>query len=76
MGTQMNIFMLWLILVALTALAGLTANLLWPDKDSETLIVACFLAPVTTLITTLIAPAVIARAFYLRTLHTLGYPQK
>ena len=68
----MNIFMLWLILVALTALAGLTANLLWPDKDSETLIVACFLAPVTTLI----APAVIARAFYLRTLHTLGYPQK
>jgi len=68
----MNIFMLWLILVALTALAGLTANLLWPDKDSETLIVACFLAPVTTLI----APAVIARAFYLRTLHTPEYPQK
>lgn len=69
MGNIMNIFMVWLILVALTAVAGLIAHLLWPDKDSETLVIGCFLAPVTTLI----APAVIARAAYLRIRHTLGY---
>jgi len=65
----MGLFFTWLVLVAITLVIGFTANLIWRDDDSEMVMRACLLAP----ITTVIGAGVLFRAICLRICHTLKF---